>query len=216
LFDAADALAPHGFEDGYTDFPWTAVEQRFPARAIETPSHTGWAWFELDDSDAPPSDIGAFRLLAVFLAHWDNKADNQRLVCLDDVALNARPIDCSRPLLMIQDLGSTFGPTKLNVATWSAQPVWKDRARCLVTMRHLPFHGSTFTDVQIPETGRAELARRLSSLSASAIRQMLTAARVPQFHSSTDDARDLEVWTAAFRSRISQITDAGPCPAIAS
>ena len=209
---ARDVLAPHGFERGYTDFEWSAVEHRFPAPAIETSTQTGWAWFELEDSEASPADVGALRLLAVFLAHWDNKADNQRLVCLDPVAAEERVNDCARPLLMIQDLGSTFGPTKLNVATWKREPVWKDRARCLVTMRHLPYRGGTFGDAQIPEAGRAQLAARLASVPDSALRQMLWTSRVPEFQSSTDDARDVESWVRAFSSRVHQITDAGPCP----
>jgi hypothetical protein len=79
-------------------------------------------------------------------------------------------------------------------------------------MRHLPFHGGTFEDAQIPEAGRAQLAAGLTSIPESAIRQMLMTSRVPEFQSSTDDARDIETWVAAFRSRIKQITDAGPCP----
>ena len=209
---AGGALAPHGFEHGYTEFTWPAVEHRFPAPAIETSTRSGWAWFELEESEASQAEIGALRLLAVFIAHWDNKADNQRLVCLDALIPDARDSDCRRPLLMIQDLGSTFGPTKLNVATWGTDPVWKDRAGCLVTMRHLPFHGGTFEDAQIPEAGRAQLAARLSSIPESAIRQMLMNSRVPEFQSSTDDERDVETWLAAFRARIKQITDAGPCP----
>jgi hypothetical protein len=209
---AESALAPHGFERGYTDFTWVAVEHRFPAPAIVTPTHTGWGWFELAESDASAADVGALRLLAVFLAHWDNKSDNQRLVCLDARIAEHGSSDCARPLAMIQDLGSTFGPTKLNVTAWSAQPVWKDRERCLVTMRHLPYRGGTFTDVPIPEAGRQQLAARLGSLSTSAIRQMLTVARVPHFQSGTDDRRDLETWVAAFGHRIQQITTAGPCP----
>ena len=69
------------------------------------------------------------RLLAVFLAHWDNKSENQRLVCLDDVP--AQPNSpASQPLLMIQDLGATFGPTKVNIAAWRDMPVWADRHAC--------------------------------------------------------------------------------------
>ena len=45
----------------------------------------GWAWWELKDVNAPRVDLDALRLLAVFLAHWDNKADNQRLVCMEAV-----------------------------------------------------------------------------------------------------------------------------------
>jgi hypothetical protein len=213
LVNAAGVLEPHGFERGYTDFTWVAVEHRFPAPAIETSTHTGWAWFELRDSNAPSADIGALRLLAVFLAHWDNKSDNQRLVCLDaDRPADAGAADCAHPLAMVQDLGSTFGPTKLNVASWTAHAVWKDRARCLVTMRHLPYRGGTFAEVKIPEAGRLQLASRLTALTESQIRELLTIARVPQFQSGTDDTRDVEAWMAAFKSRIGQIADAGPCP----
>ena len=47
----------------------------------------GWAFFELELIDAekggaPRAHVDALRLLAVFLAHWDNKSENQRLVCL--------------------------------------------------------------------------------------------------------------------------------------
>ena len=213
FFGAGHILEPHGFESGYTDFTWVAVEHRFPAAAIETPTHTGWGWFELRDSDAPADDIGALQLLAVFLAHWDNKADNQRLVCLDvDRHAGDGTADCERPLAMLQDLGSTFGPVKLNVATWAAQPVWQDRARCLVTMRHLPYHGSTFGEAAIPEAGRQLLAGKLTALSESEIREMVTTARVPEFQSSTSDTRDVEAWVSAFRSRVTQIAQGGPCP----
>ena len=54
-------------------------------RRSKPPSAKGWAWFELESSQAPRADLDALRLLAVFLAHWDNKSENQRLVCLDDV-----------------------------------------------------------------------------------------------------------------------------------
>ena len=30
--------------------------------------------------DAPRAEVDAFRILAAFLAHWDNKSQNQRLV----------------------------------------------------------------------------------------------------------------------------------------
>ena len=213
LLGAGTVLEPHGFERGYTDFTSVAVEHRFPAPAIETPTHSGWGWFELRDSDAPADDIGALQLLAVFLAHWDNKSDNQRLVCLDaGRQADEGAADCTQPLAMLQDLGSTFGPVKLNVATWAAQPVWKDRRRCLVTMRHLPYGGGTFGDVAIPEAGRQQLARKLTALSEPDIREMITTARVPQFQSSTGDRRDVEAWLSAFRSRIAQVADAGPCP----
>ena len=71
----------------HKEFEWVAVERKHPALAITTEETKGWAFFELDAVDAkkggaPREHLDALRLMAVFLAHWDNKSENQRLVCL--------------------------------------------------------------------------------------------------------------------------------------
>jgi hypothetical protein len=73
---------------------------------------------------APAADVDALRLLAMFLAHWDNKSTNQRIVCLDQATTAPTPGSrrCKEPLLMIQDLGSTFGPYKANLTQWLTLP----------------------------------------------------------------------------------------------
>ena len=45
---------------------------------------------------APRAHVDALRLLAVFLAHWDNKAENQRLVCLSETWPQGTPLPRSR------------------------------------------------------------------------------------------------------------------------
>jgi hypothetical protein len=203
-------IGPHGYDQWYTDFEWPAVERRFDAPAIETPTTEGWAWYELKSSQAPRSDLDALRLLAVLLAHWDNKSENQRLVCLDDAP--AQPDQpCAQPLLMIQDLGATFGPTKVNIAAWRDMPVWADRQTCAVSMKPLPYRGATFPDVRISEAGRAQLAQALSALSADQIEALFTDAHFPEFQSATDDRRDLQAWVSAFEHRVRQIATAA-CP----
>ena len=92
-------LGPAGFDNGYTDFEWVAIERRFPAPAIETDDTKGWGWWEVRNNTAHRADLDALRLFAVFLAHWDNKAENQRLVCLDGEPPAPVP-DCVRPLAM--------------------------------------------------------------------------------------------------------------------
>ena len=204
-------LGPHGYDGAYTDFEWVAVERRFNAPAIETPDTEGWAWYELKSSQAPRTELDALRLLAVFLAHWDNKSENQRLVCLDQSP--AQPDQpCARPMLMIQDLGATFGPTKVNIAAWRDLPVWANRATCAVSMKPLPYEGATFPDARISEAGRAQLAQALSALSADQIKRLFADARFPEYQSATDDDRDLEAWTSAFRHRVNQIASTS-CPA---
>jgi hypothetical protein len=203
-------LLPRGDDDGYTDFDWPAVERRFDAPAIATPATAGWAWFELKASQAPRADLDALRLLAVFLAHWDNKSDNQRLVCLD--VIPAHPDQhCAQPLLMIQDLGATFGPTKVNLAAWRDLPLWADPQTCRVSMRSFPYQGATFPEARISEAGRAQLAQTLSALSREQIEALFRDARFPEFQSATDDERDLEAWVSAFEHRVEQIATAGPC-----
>jgi hypothetical protein len=211
LVKATDVLSPHGFDGRYTEFDWVAVERKLPAATIESESTQGWAWWELKHSRQGAADLDALRLLAVFLAHWDNKAGNQRLVCLDPVS-GATDQTCASPLLVMQDLGSTFGPTKLNLARWHDLPVWTDRRDCLVSMRSLPFRGATFPDRRISEEGRRQLSEQLATIGEDDIEYLFREARVPQFLAGTDDGADLTAWTNAFRSRVDQIASAGPCP----
>jgi len=206
-----ELLGPTGFDDGYTDFEWVAIERRFPAAATETDQSKGWAWWELGDNTAHRTDLDALRLLAVFLAHWDNKPENQRLVCLDRHRSDPAA-DCVRPLAMIQDLGATFGPTKVNIARWAEFPVWQDRSTCLVSMRALPWHGGTFPDARISESGRRQVADGLAALTGEQVRDLFRAARFPEFQTATDDERDLQQWVHVFTERVRQITSAGPCP----
>jgi hypothetical protein len=204
-------------EDGYTDFEWVSVEHKFPAPAIETEIQSGWEWRELDTVDAPRAEVDAFRLIAAFLAHWDNKSENQRLVCLDGLSRdNARRQGgddggCAHPLAMIQDLGASFGPPKVNLARWRDLPVWYDRRTCSLSMRALPFEGATFEDVRISEEGRALAATRLLSISQAEIERLFSEARFVQFQAGTDDGRDLKAWMEAFTSRVQQIATAR-CP----
>lgn len=193
------------------DFDWVAVERKFNAAAIEDEARDGWAWWELKNVEAPRVELDALRLLAVFLAHWDNKADNQRLVCMD------QPFEedvhaCRDSVLMIQDVGATFGPTKVNLSQWRHLPVWADRAACTVSMHALPYRGGTFGDTQISDAARVQVGTELASFSDADLRKWLTDARFPQFYQSTDDGKDLDGWVAAYRERVAQIVNAGPCP----
>jgi hypothetical protein len=131
---------------------------------------------------------------------------NQRLVCLDG-APAARDAVCTRPLAMIQDVGATFGPTKVNLARWRDLPIWADRERCVVNMRALPYGGSTFGQARISEAGRAQVAERLAALTGNDLAQLFVDARFPQFQAGTDDVRDLDAWVGAFRHRAAQILD---------
>src|SRR5262249_53088038 len=119
------------------------------------------------------------------------------------------PGPCERPIAMIQDLGATFGPEKLDMARWAASPIWSDSTSCSVSMKGLPEGGSTFPDARISEEGRKFLADRLRRLSREQIRDLFDAARVTQYPKGDSNVNH---WVSAFENRVRAITDHGPCP----
>ena len=133
-------------------FTAAVIERRVGGSVIEAFEDQGWSWYELDRVDAAHggatrAELDAFRLLAMVLAHWDNKGANQRLICPEgrDLA-DGR---CAAPIAMIQDLGATFGPIRVDLPSWRATPVWRDRAACKISMSTLPYGGATFPDRQV-------------------------------------------------------------------
>jgi hypothetical protein len=192
----------------HTDLDWPAVERKHPGVAIETKDARGWAWFELDIIRAPQAHVDALRLLAIFLAHWDNKSENQRLVCLDGNASRLARQQCAEPLAFMQDLGATFGPRKVDLESWRNTPVWDDRKTCRVSMERLPHHGGTFRATHISEAGRRFLAERLRTLTRSDIRTVFENARFTQY-----DGRDVDQWVEVFERKVREITSVPPCPA---
>ena len=199
------ACMPFRNERRVRAFAPALVELRHPGGKIESREDEGWSWYELDQvaqasAGAPRAHLDALRLMAVFLAHWDNKGENQRLVCED--APRRSDGSCSRPLAMVQDLGGSFGPFKVDLKRWSAAPVWADARACAVSMESMPFEGGTFPPARIGEGGRRMVAGLLSELSARQIHDLFAAAGF----------RDVEGWVRAFRSRVNQIRAAGPCP----
>jgi hypothetical protein len=199
-------------------FDHAVVERAIPGRRIESDDRRGWEWNELDTIDpaaggASRAEVDALRLLAVFLAHWDNKAENQRLLCLGEEQDSKR---CERPVAMIQDLGSTFGPNAVNLRGWRAYPVWADRNSCRVSMRALPYSGLTFRDVVISEEGRQFLIERLRRLPRSQIAALFRAARIADFDAIDPASQQVDQWVSAFEEKVAAIVRHEPCPAIAS
>ena len=127
----------------YVDFTNVAIERKQDGRVIKADGASGWGWDELAEIQKGHgrAERDALRLLAVFLNNWDNRADNQRLICLDD---GSRMADggCHAPLAYMQDVGATFGyvggeksQRKLDVEGWQAVP---DLEGCRALRREHP------------------------------------------------------------------------------
>lgn len=210
------ACFPGGIDYAHSNsFSPAVIERRMPGKRIEAVEDQGWAWFELDRIDpahggSPRHEVDALRLIAIVIAHWDNKAENQRLVCLPGG--DRQDGRCTTPFALMQDLGSSFGPVKLDLANWRATPVWADARACRVSMKAMPFNGATFPEVQISEEGRRLLLGLLEQLSPQQLADLFTGSGVIAFDSLSVEARNAQAWVKALTDKIRQIRDAGPCP----
>jgi hypothetical protein len=213
---AREAIEPHLVSDRAAVFDWVTIERKHDGETIKSDEDKGWAWYELNRIEpgrgATRAEVDALRLVAVLVAHWDNKSSNQRLVCLDPQPLSTTH-PCARPLAMIQDLGSTFGPKRVDLTNWKAIPVWTDPGRCIVSMRQMPYGGATFQDTQISEAGRQLLAHQLSALTERQIVTLFSAARFKEFNGGDGPDADPNAWARLFLEKTRQIAQAGPCPA---
>jgi hypothetical protein len=198
------------------EYQWVGVERRMEGHPIEADGSDGWAWFELatdpERGGANQAEIDALRLVASFLVHWDNKAENQRLVCADRAGRVDEP--CPHPFAIIQDLGASFGPHKVDLDGWRQSRVWSDRAACRVSMRHLPFLGATFPDTAISESGRRLLAGLLGAMSERQIAELFRGARFGPFEQGRwfGPSADERAWVAAFQDKVRQIAEGARCP----
>ena len=223
-FHSLRCLTDTGFEKGCfpggvdyssaSEFHAAVIERRLEGRRIESKTDEGWAWYEVDNvseaqGGAPRAHVDALKLLAVVLAHWDNKAENQRLLCLPGGDLPDG--GCSRPFAILQDLGASFGPLKLDLPNWRSFGVWTDPRACRVSMERLPWGGATFPAQTISEEGRRFLLSLLQQLTNKQLRDLFSGAKIESSEGITAEARRPEAWAAAFEDKIRQIREAGPC-----
>jgi hypothetical protein len=197
------------------EFTNVSVERKLEGRAFEIDEFSGWRLDELAVvtprlGGATRAEVDALRLMAVLLGHWDNKRDNQRLVCLDQSPdEEPSPAPCERPLLMLHDVGSTFGARSSGYEGWRTSPLWTDEARCTTGMAHLPYGGATFAPVEITEPGRRLLAAKLSELSDRQIRDLFAGAGYGTL--SQVSAPDAGAWTQTFLEKVGEIAARRPC-----
>jgi hypothetical protein len=198
-------------------FDPAAIERPFDGKEIEVPKFKGWSWRELDEvtdneAGASRAHVDALKLLAAFIQHVDSKAENQAIVCADaDIGRDREGnATCTRPRLMVKDLGSSFAAAskvrfaKMNLASWRSVEVWKDRRRCRAELTSSIV--GTLAHPEISEPGRRFLAERLSLLSDKQIRDLFSAARVERRKEKIDGRLvTVDDWVEVFKSKRDQI-----------
>ncbi len=208
-------------------FTIAAIERKMPGRELVGKDIQGWKWAELDfptetDGGAPKAHRDALKLMAAFLQHTDNKAEQQRLICLDPVK-KGEEASCRHPMMMLNDLGLTFGRanefnvqsrSSVNLERWAKTPVWTEDQGCVAQLG-----GSvtgTLENPEISEAGRAFLADLLMRLSDSQLRDLFTVARFDKRarapHETGKAPASIDEWVQAFKAKRDQIAERH-CPA---
>ena len=205
--DPFTAKAPIG-ESAPVTFDPATIDEQAPGTTVETKPDEGWSWKELDlvneaSGGATRAERDALKLLAVFIQHSSNKAINQRIVCVN-------PPSCSQSLMMIADLGKTFGKANagnddttgaVNFAGWSGESIWKHSSGCVGNL-HWTWSGS-LSDPAIGEPGRKLLVDRLNQLTDAQIRDLFEVARF----TDRDRTATVAQWVEAFKTKRAEITN---------
>jgi hypothetical protein len=191
-----------------TTFDPATIDVKVDGDTVETKPDQGWSWNELDQVDekaggASRAQRDALVLLAVLMQHSSNKAINQRIVCLDAPG-------CSRTVMMISDVGKTFGRANalnnddlaaVNFKAWSHEPIWEGATGCV---GHLPRSWSgTLHDPQVGEAGRKFLADLLVQLTDTQLRDLFEVSRFTE----RDPTATVDDWVTAFKQKRTDIVN---------
>ena len=212
------------------------IERHFTGEIGEHPDQ-GWEWEELDelpDDASGQVQRDALKLLAVFIQHTDSKREQQRLGCYpEDIQRKSDSVVCENPVLMIQDLGATFGKgaeavtseSQMTFRLWKEQSIWNakkeealkaensGRQVCfgnLVSAKFMLRDG--LSDPQISEAGRSFLAKLLNQLSDQQIHDLFQVARADKTGEQIETGGEkrpvtIEDWVQAFKEKRKQIND---------
>ena len=190
----------------------------------------GWSWKELDTANARPTyERDGLKLLAAFMKHSDNKPPQQRLVCHKaDVDTKTQPptTTCDKSVMLVQDVGATFGTggwftsntsAKMNLKGWSSEKLWNKVGvegapkQCRAALRKSLAAKDGLDNPMISEEGRRFDAGLMCQLTDRQIEDLFTssrAAEMPEYHNSdgsfkagVDEASVRREWVQAFKQK---------------
>jgi hypothetical protein len=190
----------------------------------------GWSWKELDSANGRPTyERDGLKLLAAFMQHSDNKPPQQRLVCHKvqvDTTTNPPTTTCDKSVMLVQDVGATFGggglftdndSAKMNIEKWSSTKVWKSAGthsapkQCEAVLHKSLTATDGLGDPAISEEGRRFDAGLLCQLSDRQLEDLFKASRaaaMPMYHnkdgsfkSGVTEESVVQKWVAAFKAK---------------
>ena len=164
----------------------------------------------------------AYRLALGMLTYHNGLDSQNRLACAEWKAGSDHPRVCARPVILVQDLGSTFGkPGSLGgnsrgvFGDWQGQRVFANAEQCELKY---PLKGerTVLKDAQDLLVGRLEKLDRekVKAIFAASRFQMMDKKQLERLrHGNGANVEDaaLNEWTDAFMSRVAEIRGARNC-----
>jgi hypothetical protein len=203
-------------------FFWGAVESKHPGKTIEEEgvSESEQGFNLVDDLNtidaarggASREQLDAWKLLAAFIVHGDNKKPNNRLMCATKIGPDG---SCADSFAMFQDVGVSFGSSgffgykKAELKEWRGSGVWEDPR--FFKMR---LGGTLHTQLKsqtLSKEGCQFLNQKLSALTTEQITTIFQASRVA-FRGEKLGDRQVSTadWVETFLAKRKAIQDACP------
>ena len=208
------------------------VERELPLDQIAPEDDETWAWTDTakfysdgEWTHQQKVEFDAYRL-ALGLIHYHNALPQQnRLVCAE---WGPGETHCSKPMMYVHDLGSTFGKKRSGFdlfgtnprgvySAWEPQTVFVNAANC-------ELRDTLLADKQVLKEAQDLMIQRAAKLDKDAVKAIFRTARFQMADqeqikrlraSGTQNAEEaaLDEWTNTFMSRIEEIRTAQNCKA---
>ena len=217
---------------GMHTFDPATIVYKYPGHKMyeQGKEEEGWSWKELDTANGRPTyERDGLKLLGAFIKHSDNKPPQQRLTC-DKVKVDEKTqpytTTCNKSIMLVQDVGATFGgggwftsntSAKMNLKIWSSKKLWNkvgtDGApkQCEAALRKSLTAHDGLDNPKISEEGRRFDAGLMCQLSDKQIEDLFRSARaaaMPEYHNSdgsfkpgVDEASVIKQWVEAFKQK---------------
>jgi hypothetical protein len=212
-------------------FRIVAVQRDAPFDEIDPEGDETWSWRDANGfhrtgqwTRQQKVAFDAYRLALALLTYHNANDVQNRLVCAEWKAGATDPEICARPMIMVQDLGSTFGKPRSfifgahsrgNFKNWQTQSVFAKPDRC--ELRH-----ALDGEKQVLQEAQALMVARLQRLDRDRVKAVFRAAG---FHLMDQEqlsrlrgagAADvaeaaLDEWTDVFMRRVAEIGSARNC-----
>jgi hypothetical protein len=222
-------------QDPPTTFRMVSAEREAPWDEIKAGDDETWSWADAAKFYATAwthqqkVEYDVYRL-ALGLFHYHNAIDQQnRIVCAEwgpEVA--GHPKSCTRPMIFVQDLGSTFGKAKNPLSffgtnsrgrykDWQTQTVFADPRTC-------ELRATLGGQKRVLKEAQDLMISRLSVLDEPTVRSIFRVARFEKMDqeqlgrlrgSGVQDVEkaSLDEWTRTFLERVNEIRTAQNCAA---